>query len=418
MTLVPNRAFLRLWSAESISLFGSQITLLAVPLTAVLTLHATPLQMGVLMAVGTAPTLLFGLVIGAWVDRVRRRPLMIAADVARAALLVTIPVASYAQLLHIGQLYIVEFLTGVCTIVFDVAYSSLLPALVPHEFLVSGNSRLEGSRALAGTAGPGLAGALVQLVTGPVAILGDALSFVVSAGILRGIRTENAVVERPDDEPEMGEAIVAGVRLLFGDGILRALALSSATFNLFDALLFAVYVLYMVRGLHLGPASVGAVFGLGGLGALLGSLVAGPLAARVGLGRLMVWAVVAAGAAELAIGLAAGPRLLRLAILVAAEGTVQLSAIIYRVNSVSLRQAITPAGIMGRVNATSRVLTNGVGPIGSIAGGLLGGTIGLRDTVLLAGTGTMLSFCWLALSPVRKLRNLKGHGVTAPVQGT
>ncbi|MDQ2741005.1 MAG: MFS transporter, partial [Chloroflexota bacterium] len=178
MTLVPNRAFLRLWSAETISLFGSQITLLAVPLTAVLTLHATPLEMGVLMAVGTAPTLLFGLVIGAWVDRVQRRPLMIAADLARAALLVTIPVASYAQLLHIGQLYIVEFLIGVCTIVFDVAYISLLPTLVPHEFLVSGNSRLEGSRALAGTAGPGLAGALVQLVTGPVAILGDALSFV------------------------------------------------------------------------------------------------------------------------------------------------------------------------------------------------------------------------------------------------
>lgn len=405
-SLWRHRAFMLLWGAQTISLFGSQISLLAIPLTAVLMLKAGAMQMGILTALGTAPTLLFGLWAGAWADRLRKRPLLVAADLARAALLATIPLAALLHLLHLGQLYAVTFLAGSCAILFKVAYASLLPAIIPAGSLVTANSRLEASEAIAGTAGPGLGGALVQAVTAPAAILADAISFVVSAVILSRMPHEEPIHEHADPADGVTRAIVEGWRFVVGNDLLRSLTFSSATFNLFDGLLFAVYVLYIVRGLGLLPAAVGVVFGLGSVGAFLGTLLASPLVNRIGLGRVLVAAIITAGLAELAIGLATGPQFLRLAILVAAEGSVQLSAIIYSVNSVSLRQAITSAALLGRVNATAEVIAGSTGPIGALVGGILGQTVGLRETVLIAGSGTLLSFLWVTLSPVRSLRKM------------
>lgn len=396
--------FLTLWAGQTVSLFGSRITLLALPLTAVLALHASAAQMGLLAAAGSAPWLIVGLPAGVWVDRLRRRPLMVAADLGRALLLFSVPLAAWLGRLHLEQLYLVQFLVGVLTVVFDVAYQSWLPSLVPSEHLVEGNSKLEMSDSVAQIAGPGLGGVLVQVLTAPVAILADALSFLVSALLLSSIRTHEAAPPRAD-RGSMRREIAEGLRLVLGNPLLRALAGSSATFNLFDSVLFSVYVLYMVRALGLSAGAIGLVFGLGGVGGLLGALLVGPITRRVGLGRTLTAAVILAALAEILIAAAGGPALVAASILTGAEAIVEFGAVIFAINAVTLRQTRTPEQLLGRVNATSRFATWGVGPVGALLGGALGQAVGLRQTVLLAGLGTLLAFPWLT----RLLRGEKGE---------
>jgi len=397
-SLWRHAGFLTLWAGQTVSLFGSRITLLALPLTAVMVLHASAAQMGLLAAAGSAAWLVVGLPAGVWVDRLRRRPLMVAADLGRALLLFSVPLAAWRGGLHLEQLYLVQFLVGVLTVVFDVAYQSWLPSLIPSEHLVEGNSKLEMSDSVAQIAGPGLGGLLVQALTAPVAILADALSFLVSALLLGSICSDEAAPQRAK-RGSMRREIAEGVRLVLGNPLLRALAASSATFNLFDSVLFSVYILYMVRALGLSAGAIGLIFGLGGVGGLLGALLVGPITRRVGLGRTMTAAVILAALAEILIAAASGPALVAASILTGAEAIVEFGAVLFAINAVTLRQMRTPEQLRGRVNATSRFATWGVGPVGALLGGALGQAIGLRQTVLLAGLGTLLAFPWLALLP-------------------
>lgn len=404
-SLWRHAGFLTLWAGQTVSLFGSRITLLALPLTAVLRLHAGAAQMGLLVAAGSAPWLVVGLPAGVWVDRLRRRPLMVAADLGRALLLFSVPLAAWLGRLHLEQLYLVQFLVGVLTVVFDVAYQSWLPSLVPSEHLVEGNSKLEMSDSVAQIAGPGLGGVLIQVLTAPVAILADALSFLVSAVLLGSIRSYEAAPNRAR-RGSMRHEIAEGARLVLGNPLLRALVASSATFNLFDSVLFSVYVLYMVRTLGLAAPAIGLVFGLGGVGGLLGALLVGPITRRYGLARTLTSAVILAALAELLIAAARGPALVAASMLVGAEAIVEFGAVLFAINAVSLRQMRTPEALRGRVNATSRFATWGVGPVGALLGGALGRAIGLRQTVLLAGLGTLLAFPWIALLPRGETRKL------------
>ena len=266
--LRQNTNFLLLWAGQTVSLFGSQITTLALPLLAVLGLGASPGQVGVLMAARSAPDLLLSLVAGVWVDRLRRRPLLILADLGRAVLLLAIPLAALLGRLDFWLLVAVAFGHGLLTTLFGIAYLSYLPALVPRGALVAANSRLTGSSTVADVAGPGVAGALVQVITAPVAILLDACSYLVSGLLLWRIRA----VEPPPNAARAGlwREIGAGLRLVGGSPLLRALAGTTATFNFFDSFLGAVYILFLTRTLALGPVGVGAVFAIGGLGGLAG----------------------------------------------------------------------------------------------------------------------------------------------------
>lgn len=408
-----NSDFGRLWSGQTVSVLGSQVTLLALPLTAVLVLKAHPSQMGLLAAAGSAPYLLVGLFAGVWVDRVRRRPILMAADLGRALLLASIPLAAWLHVLGMAQLYVVAFLAGILRVFFDVASQSFLPVLVGHEALVAANSKLETSNSVAGIVGPGLAGALVQLVTAPVAILVDALSFLVSALFLRLIRTREPLPARHDERQGLLTAIREGLRLVWTDPLLRPLVISGASFSLFDSLLMAVYVLYMVRTLALTPALVGVVFALGSVGGLAGALLAGPLTRRIGLGRALVGGILAAGVAELGIALAGGPPLVALLIVIVAEAGVQCGDLVYDINAVSLRQSRVADRVQGRVNATVRVCTWGMAPLGALAGGVLAERYGLRPAVVVAGAGTLCAFLWVLCSPVRSLREAPGP-VAAP----
>ncbi len=407
-TLWRHRDFLKLWTGQTISVFGSQFTNLAVPLIAAMILKASPAQMGVLSAVVTAPFLLIGLFAGAWVDRWRRRPVLITGDVGRAIVLMVIPAAHLAGILNMPLLYAVGFLTGVMTVFFDVAYQAYLPSLVSRAQLVEGNSKLEASRSIAHVAGPGLAGVVVQIISAPMAILLDAVSFLVS-GLFIGL------IRRPEPEPEAARApllaeVREGLAVVFGNPMLRAIAGCTGTSNFFASGAGALYILFATRELAMKPAAIGVVFSLGSVGALVGVLLAPALAQRLGIGRVIMAAALLPGLGLVPVVLATQAMavpLLTLGALVTSFGI-----LLYNINQVSLRQAITPHRLQGRMNATMRFLVWGTMPLGALAGGALGQVLGMRPTIAVAAVGAMLAFVWVWRSPVRAL-----VGIPAPAEG-
>lgn len=401
-TLWRHRDFLLLWTGQTISVFGSQFTHLAVPLVAAVILKASPAQMGVLSAVVTAPFLLVGLFAGVWVDRWRRRPVLITGDVGRTLVLSAIPIAHLAGALSMPLLYVVGFLIGVLTVFFDVAYQAYLPSLVDRAHLVEGNSKLEASRSTAQIAGPGLAGVVVQIVSAPMAIVLDALSFLVS-GLFIGLIRRSEPAPESVRAPMLGE-IREGLAVVFGNAMLRAIAGCTGTSNFFASVAGALYILFVTRELGMKPVAIGAVFSLGSLGALAGVLLAGSLARRLGVGRVIVAAPLISGLGFVPVVLATpalAVPLLTLGALVSSFGYP-----IYNISQVSLRQAITPHRLQGRMNATMRFLVWGTMPLGALAGGALGQVLGLRPTIAIAAVGAALAFVWVWRSPVRALRQI------------
>ncbi|MDP8957148.1 MAG: MFS transporter [Actinomycetota bacterium] len=398
--------FLRLWSAETISQFGTQVTLLALPLIAILILRANPFEIGLLTAVEYLPFLLVGLPAGVWVDRLRRRPILIAADVGRAVSLASIPVAHAVGELTLAHLYLVAFLNGTLTVFFDVAYMSYLPSLVERNQLMEGNSKLEVSRSGAELAGPGLAGVLIQVLTAPMAIVVDAVSFVGSAVFLFMIRHREPSRQREDPEatPRMRTEIVEGLRYVLRHRFLLPIAISTSATNFFAHMAFAIYLVYAVRGLGLSAAVIGLTFALGNIGFVVGAVAANRIGRWLGVGTTIWVSAFIFGPSLLLIPLA--PRSAPFAFLVAAWFLGSFGSVVYNVNQVSLRQAITPDRMQGRMNATVRFLVWGTMPIGAFIGGALANAIGLRTTLFLAGIGGMLVGLPVLLSPVRKLREI------------
>ncbi|HMA35741.1 MAG TPA: MFS transporter [Chloroflexia bacterium] len=397
--------FLRLWAGQSISLLGSQISALALPLTAVLLLNATPLQMGVLGASQTVPWLLIGLPAGAWVDRLPRRPLLLAGDLSRALLLSLIPITAACGLLRIEWLYLVAFLTGGVSVVFEVAYNAYLPGLVGRPRLVEGNSKLLATSALAEVAGPSLAGALVQVIGAPAAIVGDVLSFLVSGTALLLIRTPEPVPPSPAAR-HLGREMREGLALVLRHPILRVLVASSTCFNLGAAISGAVQVVYATRELGLAPAALGGVLAGGSLGSVLGASSAGRLARRYGLGPTIIGSVLCITGGTFLLPLAAGPPLLAGAVFTAGLLSIGCGAFIYIITAGSLRQALTPDHLQGRAAATARFISRSALPVGFLLGGALSEQVGFRWTLAAAGGWLLLTTVALAASPLRRLHNL------------
>jgi MFS family permease len=407
MRLIPqllrgNLVFRRFWLGQTISLFGDQITLLAVPLTAVLVLHANAAQMGYLIAAELAPNLFFALHAGAWVDRRGgRRVMMIACDLGRGALIVTIPLAYAFDALRIQQLYVVAFLVGSLTVLFSVSYSSLFVSIVPRESYVEANSFLAGSRAFSFVAGPSVGGILVQALKAPFALLVDALSYLVSAVYLRSISPE----EPPTEEAESGH-VVAGVRFVWRNSSMRASLLATATINLFNFIFWALFILYVVRSLHVRPGTLGLVLGAGAVGGVIGSLITTRLGRRIGIGPTYLLGCILFPVPLVLVPLAGGPQPLVLAMLFLAEFGSGLGVMILDISAGSIFAAIVPHRLRSRVSGAYMVVNNGVRPVGSLIGGFLGSTIGLRPTLWIAVIGAMAGFVWLLPSPIPKMREL------------
>jgi Na+/melibiose symporter-like transporter len=392
-----------LWGAQTVSLLGSHVTMLALPLTAALALEATPAQMGLLGAAGTAPALLLGLLAGLWVDRRPRRPLMIAADLGRAALLLLIPAAALLGALRIELLYVVALLAGALTLLFEVAYRAFLPALLVRERLVDANGKLELSRSAAEIGGPGLAGGLIGVAGAPLEIAADALSFLGSALLLARLRAPEPA-PAPREHRGLREEIGQGLRAVAGSQPLRALAGAAGVVALFSSLLEAVFVLYLTRELGLAPALVGLLFASGNVGFLAGALLGQRAARRIGVGPAIAGGLLLASLGDLLAPLAGGPPAIVILLLLAAQFLFGCGLTIYNINQVSLRQALTPDDLQGRVNATFSLLLWSGAPIGALIGGALGQAIGLRAALLLAAAGELAAALWLWRSPLRALR--------------
>jgi predicted MFS family arabinose efflux permease len=396
--------FARLWVAQSASAIGSQFTAVALPLLAALSLGASPMAFGVLAAVAGLPHLLFGLLAGAWVDRLRRRPVMIAADIARAVLLATIPVAAVIGALRIELLVAVAFLVETFTVFFDIAYLTYVPSLVSRDDLIEANSRLEATASAAQVIGPALGGSLVRVLGAPLALLVDTLSYLVSATLIWRIRAHEAPPERAGDVMSLRAEIGQGLRAVWQSPVLRALALSSTMMNVAGFLFLSIYVLYMTRELGLGAEAVGLVFAAGGVGALLGSISAGSARGRWGVGRVLLGSQILFGFFGMLVPLAVLFPDAALPLVVAAEFLQWVMVLVFSVNSVSLRQAITPDRLLGRVNGTMRFIVWGSRPIGSLLGGYLGSRIGLPATLVVGAFGMLIAFVPLLVSPIPQLR--------------
>ena len=401
-----NPDFLWLWCARTVSVFGNEVTFIALPLTAVLFLDASPTQMGLLRSAGFAPQLLFGLLAGVWVDRLSRRPLLVGADLGRAALLTLVPLLGALALLRIELLYAVSFAVGTLTVLYVVALQSFLPSLARGPHLVEANAKLQTSGAVARVAGPGLGGILVQAVGAPLAIVLDAVSFVVSAASTAAISAREAPPPPREHSARVLSEIGEGLRFLFGNRLLWATTAALATFNLFFNMQQAVLLLALVRDAALSPSVIGIALGVGSAGGLLGAFLAGR-PPRYGFGPTLVVAFLVGGIAGLLVSLAGvlgGAWAVPL--LVAGQALNGISYPVYAVALTSLRQVLTPERLRGRATASFTTVAWGVLPIGSLAGGLLGDAFGLRAVLLASGVGMAASFLWLLCARLAQLRDI------------
>jgi predicted MFS family arabinose efflux permease len=411
-SLARHRDFRQLWAAETVSQVGTQVTLLALPVVAVTLLDATPLQMGFLTALETAAFLLIGLPAGAWVDRWRRRRVLVTADLVRAVVLATVPAAYLLDVLTLGQLFTVAAVTGTATVFFDVAYQSYLPTLVDRDQLVDGNGKLEASRAVAQVAGPGLTGVLLRVLGAPLLVLIDAVSFLLSAVFIGRIRTSDVVPDRATRRPLRTE-IAEGLGFVVRHPLLRRIVACTGISNLFGSMNSALLVLYVLRTLGLSETTLGLVFSVGAVGGLLGAATAAWSARRVGEGRSIPLSAVISAAAGASMPLAAvgAPAVL----LVTGWFVLSWAVVVYNVVQVSFRQRLCPPGLLGRMNASVRFIIFGTMPVGGLLGGVLGEWLGVLPALWIATAGGFLGCLPVVLSPLLTMGDLPGEldGTTA-----
>ena len=401
--LLRERTFRRFWTGQTISLFGDQVSILALPLTAILVLHAGAAQTGYLTAAGLAPNLLFSIAVGGWVDRKgHRRRIMLIADVVRAVLLASIPIAFALGHLSFAQLYAVAFAVGCASVFFSVADSTVFASIVRPADYVEANSLIHGSRALSFVGGQSAAGVLVQVLTAPGAIVLDALSFLGSALFLSRIRPKEPAVAAGG----RGH-LTEGARFIWRSRTVRALLATTATINLFGFVTAAIFILFATRDLGVTPAELGLVLGAGAVGAVIGAALTSPVARRLGVGGAFTLSCVLFPAPFILIPLAAGhPKPVILALLFAAEFGSGVGVVMLDITIGAMLTATVPATLRARVSGAYSTINYGIRPIGALAGGALGSTIGLRPTLWIATVAGLTGILWLLPSPIPRLRTL------------
>ncbi|MFK4066369.1 MFS transporter [Streptomyces sp. NPDC029674] len=404
-TVLRDRDFRLLWAGQAASQFGAQAGQVVLPLVAVLTLDASTGRLGALRAVEQAPILLFSLFAGAWVDRRRARDVMVVADLGRVLALAGVALAYPLGVLGLPVLFVAAFAVGVLGVFFDVAYQASLVRLVGRDELARGNSALEGSRSAAQIGGPALGGALVSLLSAPVAALAGAFFFVLSAVSIRRIRRKEALPAPPRERRNgrLWPQIREGLQLVARQPALRSLGIASAVFQFSFAALMTVYLLFLPRGLHLSGAAVGLALAATGPGALVGSLLAARLPGRFGHGRVLVAAAVLADGVMLCVPALHGPTAVTVSLLMGINFAFGVCSQLVNVTLMAVRQAVTPVRIQGRVVATVNFVGMGLTPVGSLLGGVLADGLGLRSGLLVAAVGLALSPLCMALSPLARL---------------
>jgi MFS family permease len=399
--------YLRFWGAQGISALGSQITLVALPLAAILTLDASTFEVAVLTGLEFLPFVLLGVPAGVWVDRLRRRPVLVLTDVARGVSLLSIPAAYAFDSLTLPHLYAVALVNGSLTVFFTLAYQAYLPELVARRQLVEANAKFEATETIARLAGPGIGGALVSLLTAPVALLADAISFLASGALIASIGHDERSASagpRPSAPPGFWGELREGGRVALRNAYIRALLATTALINIGFNMAWAVLLVFAIRELRLGAGVAGLVLSVGEVGGLLGALAATRVMIRLGVGP----AILASGAifAPSLMVLAVAPSELAFLFLAAGWATMSFANVVYNTTTVSLRQAYVPQRLQGRVVGFNRAIVWGVSPLGALLGGVLGTLVGLRGALAAGALVCLLALIPALLSPVRQLRDL------------
>ena len=401
-----NRDFVRLWAGESVSLIGTQVTRFTMPLVAVLTLKASVTEVGVLNALQFVPVLTLSLLAGVWLDRRRRRPVLIVCALGNALLIGVIPMATATGLLSIGLLYVVVTLAGLLSMTFDVGALSYLPDLVGRDLLADANGKMQASAAFAGVAGPSLAGVLIGLITAPVTLTADSVSYLFSALGLISISRPEPTPEGPAVGPSVRESVIEGLRAVWGSRMLSALLVQSAALNLFFGAYITVFVVYAVRVLHLSPLELGVVLAASAAGSFIGAITAGRTRRRLGLGRVMAINTVVISLVLLLLLVPRHAGTATMIIFVSAQLAYGWGVGMFNVNSITLRQIATERPLLARMNAAYRMVLFGTAPIGMSLGGVLGGTAGLRHALEISLAAMATPLLCLFFSPVLRLTEM------------
>jgi MFS family permease len=405
MSLLREDNFRKFWLGQTISLFGDQITFIALPLTGVLVLDASAAEMGYLGAAALLPHLFFALPAGVWLERVAsRRRVMILGDVGRAGLLASVPLAYAFDSLTFAQLYVVAFGTGTLAVLFDISYSTLYVAIVERERYIEANSYLHGSRSFSYVAGPSVGGVLVQALSAPAALLADAFSFVASALFLGRLKAPEPPLERRTTGAR--DEVAEGLGFLFGNSILRPALCGTATLNFFNYAFWALFLLYATKELGIKAGTLGLVLGVGAFGGVAGAVVAGRIGRRIGIGPAFILGMVLFPAPLLLVPLAGGSEVMILAMLFAAEFLSGLGVMILDINASAFMIALTPDRLRSRTTGAFNFVNWGIRPLGSLLGGALGSALGLRPALWLASIAACAGVLWLLPSPIPSLRDL------------
>jgi MFS family permease len=399
--------FLTMWSGQALSQFGEQVSLLGMPVLAVVLLQSTALEVGVLNAAGLAAFLLIGLPAGAWIDRMRKRHVMIAADVVRAIALASIPVLWAFGVLHIWQLYAVAFVIGVATVFFDVSYQSIIPSLVPQKQIAEANGKLEATAQVAHLTGPAIAGALIGLVSAPFAMITTAGTYAASFVALTFTKDHERLRPAHEHEPLLHE-IREGLRWVFGNPALRRIVGTTATSNLFNTITITMLPLFLLRELGFNAATLGLILSLGAVGGVLGAVATPHLVRRVGEGPAIPLGAIGFSVVGLMIPIAAMVPTAALPVLIAGEFVSSFAVLVYNITQVTFRQRITPPRLLGRMNASIRFVVWGVMPIASLVAGGLGTWLGVVPTMWIGAIGQLAAAVFVVTGPFWGMRELPG----------
>jgi|AP95_1055475.scaffolds.fasta_scaffold02928_3 hypothetical protein len=405
--------FRKLWAGQSASLLGSQIAGIAVPLAAILVLDATAMQMGILAAMGGVPALI-GIYLGVWVDRRRRAPIVVGADIGRAVLLGLVPVAYLFDFLTMNLLYAVAVGIGGLSMLFQIAYRSFLPSVVIRSQLVDANSKLELATAGTASVGPGAGGLLTQVLAAPIAVAFGSLMYVFSAILFRSMRVVEVIA--PSRNDSSGKSISAFASIKEGFGFLRrnpvliGIALSEATLVIFGAAWEAISLLFMVRELDFSPGMIGALASIGSVGLFAGSYISPRLSKKIGVGPSIGIALIVMSLSGFVLPLAGGPTAAIYALVAVSEVAFLVGLVIYQVLQVSVRQSMTPDSLQGRITSIMVVSSRAAAPLGAIIGGLVGQQVGLRESLLISSAGMGAAVFWLLYYRTWSLREMPGLG--------
>lgn len=405
-TLWRHADFLRLWAAQAVSAFGSRITREGLPMAAVLTLDASPGQLGLLAALSLGPGVVIGLFVGGWADRRRRRPILIGADVTRVLLLLSVPIAAWTHLLAMPQLYVVAALVGAASVVFAIADHAYLPVLLDREQLLEGNSKLGVTDSIAEMGGPALAGALFQLFTAPFALLANAGTYLVSALFLMGIRKVEAPSPALDVRRHPLEDIAFGLSAVWSQPLIRPLLLMTVVQTLFGSFFSSLYVLFCIRTVGLSPGLLGLAIGVGGFAALFGALLVPHVIRLLGFGRAIIITAVLSAIGALMTPLAPASLVAGAAVLILGQFVADLFGVAAMIPASTLRQAVFPPDSLGRTGAVFHVVRGGFAVVGALVGGVLGEMIGVREALFIGCLGILAGPLILTASPLRSLKAL------------